>query len=350
MKTILFILPNLAGGGAERAALELIGRLDRRHICPLLAILRADGELLGQVPADVPVAVGVRGLVRFSRQADLLIGGLELTATYVAVLLSIWRRKPVWGWVHTQLLLYSPARRWSHSFCLWLFYPQLDRIVAVSASAAAACRQRIPVMRERICVLPNPLDIDRIRCLAEESLTPPEPSPLILCIGKLDPNKGFDLAIQMQAELFKWGIAHHLVILGVGAERGNLLELAEALLVAEHLYLPGFDPNPYRWLKRAAVLVLPSRVEGFSTVVIEALSLGTPVVSTDCPGGMREMGMEEPDLIVPMNDVTALARAVCKVLKEPAIGQRFAQKGPRLAQRYQADVVVGQWEQYLLQE
>lgn len=219
MKTILFVLPHLAGGGAERALLTLTAGLDRDRFRPLLVVLKPEGELLEQAMAQLPVGIGLSGLWRFSARADLVIGALELTATYAAVLLALWRRRPVWGWVHTQLALYPPARRWSHLLCLRLFYPRLDRILAVSASAAAACRARVPDRADVVRVMPNPLDLGRVERLSCEALTLPTTLPLLLCIGKLDPNKRFELAIRVLAELARDKLMVHLVILGTGPQR-----------------------------------------------------------------------------------------------------------------------------------
>jgi glycosyltransferase involved in cell wall biosynthesis len=118
------------------------------------------------------------------------------------------------------------------------------------------------------------------------------------------------------------------VILGEGEQRGSLTRLARDLDVAGDVDLPGFVTNPYAWMARASVFVLASAWEGFSNALVEALAVGCPAVSTDCPSGPREIldhGAYGP--LVPVGDDRALAAAILKTLdapREPAFLQARA--------------------------
>ena len=110
-----------------------------------------------------------------------------------------------------------------------------------------------------------------------------------------------------------------LVALGEGPERPRLEALAAALGVADRVALPGFDPNSYAYMRRARLFVLPSRAEGLPTVLIEAMACGTPVVSTDCRTGPREI-LEDGrwGTLVPVGDEGALTRAMEAALARTA--------------------------------
>ena len=106
--------------------------------------------------------------------------------------------------------------------------------------------------------------------------------------------------------------------MGEGQLRETLLEQARQLGIADKVALPGFTDNPWAWMHRAAVFVLSSRWEGSPNTLTEALALGTPVVSTDCPSGPRELlsgGNIAP--LVPMGDITALSEAILSTLSNP---------------------------------
>jgi glycosyltransferase involved in cell wall biosynthesis len=141
--------------------------------------------------------------------------------------------------------------------------------------------------------------------------------PVILAVGRLGQVKGFDVLIRAFARL-RAGRPLRLVILGEGRLRASLEQLAASLGVADAVALPGFEPNPYPYVARAALFVLSSRREGSPNALTEALALGTPVVATDCPSGPREVldgGRVAP--LVPVDDEAALAEAMAQVLAAP---------------------------------
>ena len=341
MKTIVFVLPNLAGGGAERATLNYLQMLDRNEWRPVLVVLRNTGELKDRVDKGIELRIGLKGMVSAAMQADLLVGALELTATYLSVLVGKWCfRRTVIGWVHTNLALYPPARRLVHRFCLNLFYPHLDGVWAVSPSAAASITRLFPALKDKTAVLGNPIQLETIRQLAKGSIPVQNGAPLLLGVGKLDPNKRFDQLIHVHADLVQAGIPNRLVILGTGPEEAHLRQLTQERQVENSVLLFGFTANPYPWLKAAAVVVVPSEVEGLSTVILEALALGRTVVSTDCPGGLLEFQIDEPNAVVPVGDVAAMVAAVRLALTDNDLRRRFEEKGPQIAARFDAARVI----------
>jgi glycosyltransferase involved in cell wall biosynthesis len=107
--------------------------------------------------------------------------------------------------------------------------------------------------------------------------------------------------------------------LGEGKERPLLEELIKKLGLEHDVSLPGFVMNPYAYMARASLFVLSSRWEGLPTVLIEALCCGTPVVSTDCPSGPREILKDgQYGQLVPVGDVDELARAIAAALNDRA--------------------------------
>jgi len=142
----------------------------------------------------------------------------------------------------------------------------------------------------------------------------PNQPPVILGVGRHHFQKGFDTLLRAFARV-RQQMPARLVILGEGPERPNLERLAAELGVAADVDLPGFDPNPFRYMRWAGVFVLSSRYEGLPNVLIQALACGCPVVSTDCPSGPSEiLDGGRYGALVPVDDVEAMAQAIVRAL------------------------------------
>jgi glycosyltransferase involved in cell wall biosynthesis len=145
----------------------------------------------------------------------------------------------------------------------------------------------------------------------------PEGTRVLLAVARLTDQKGIDIGIRALAELPGDTV---LVVLGEGPERPALLQLARELGVDARLFLLGRVPDVAAWLGRATVLVHPARWEGFGLGVLEAMLAGLPVVATNV-SALPELVVDgETGVLVPPDDVSALARAVELALDRPELG------------------------------
>jgi len=184
-------------------------------------------------------------------------------------------------------------------------------LIGVSKGITEAISQGSKISATSIYTIYNPIDIKYIQ---QQSLlvdTDIPKSPYIVHVGRLARVKRHDILFSALA-LIKTDLK--LVLLCNKPEKA--LKLAQKYGVTERLILPGFKANPYNWIKRAQALVLSSDYEGLPTVLLEAIALGTKVVSTSCPHGPDEI-LTGPlkDFLVPRRDPKALAEAVNRVLK-----------------------------------
>jgi glycosyltransferase involved in cell wall biosynthesis len=212
-------------------------------------------------------------------------------------------------------------QRWLRQVPIRLLYSHIDHIVAVSEGVRQDTLAVSGIDPSRISVIRNPVVTPRLYELAQQPpahpwFTPPHP-PIILGAGRLTRQKDFRTLIHAFAKL-RQTRPGRLIILGDGRQKAELQALAEELGVAGDLDLPGFTVNPYGYMALAQLFVLSSRWEGSPNVLTEAMALGTPVVSTDCPSGPAETlqgGRYGP--LVPMGDWRALAEAMAQVLDHP---------------------------------
>jgi glycosyltransferase involved in cell wall biosynthesis len=201
------------------------------------------------------------------------------------------------------------------------WYPRADAILAVSEGVADDLARTAGIARERIAVTYNPVVTDALEVAAREPIAhawlAPGAPPVVLGVGKLKPQKGFDVLLRAFARV-RAERAARLVILGEGSERRALERLARELGIAGEVALPGFVANPFAWMAKSAVFALSSRWEGLPSVLIEALACGCPVVSSDCPSGPAEIllrGRLGP--LVPVGDDAALGAAIARALASP---------------------------------
>lgn len=361
----MFILPNLQGGGAERVTLDIIRHLDRRKFNPVLFLIKDEGVYFEEIPKDIRVVRALKKgekielhLIKLfksffteAKKSDVIVGALELTATYLAAIGGRVLKKPSIGWVHTNLKYFPPAHKFIHKILTRLTYPFLNKIITVSKGVAKDLKEMYPNISCDIETIYNPLPVNKIVQKSKEDVEFTEfDRPLVVGAGRLVPEKGFDVLIRAHSILINKGIKHHLLILGEGSERKRLEKLIKELNVINSVTLLGFTNNPYRYISLANVFVLSSRFEGFGMVVAEALALGVPVVSTDCPSGPAEILKEgEVGLLVPINDPNNLALAIENVLIDKELAKKLAEKGKERSKDFEIYNVVPKFENVLLE-
>jgi glycosyltransferase involved in cell wall biosynthesis len=193
-------------------------------------------------------------------------------------------------------------------------------VVAVSQGVAKDLNKVLGLPMEKMQVIYNPAVTPELKTKSQEPLdhpwfAPGEP-PVILGVGKLEAQKDFPTLIRAFSQIRKIQPAR-LVILGWGPEsdKQKLETLIHELGVEADVNLAGYVNNPFAYMARASVFALSSRWEGLPFVLVEAMAVGTPVVSTDCESGPAEiLGDSKYGMLVPVGDSQALAEAILNVL------------------------------------
>ena len=372
---ILFYLYGMDGGGAERHVLYLLQRLDRTRFSPRLYLESRDGPYLGRVPSDVPITwlypsfKDRRGRLPFVKEAKL-----------VNALGKYMRSSPpdlVYARMYSSSLAAGLAIRWSRlsipmvasegifpsvgilpdlGRCARLLLPLVRKVQRDIASVIVCpakamvddCVSFYGCAREKTRVIPNGVDLEFLEVMKAEVPFHPwasESGPLVVAAGRLCHQKGFDLLLGAFGRIACEFPAARLIILGKGEERDALRALADSLGISARVDFPGWFPNPHSVISRASVFVLSSRYEGFPNALLEAMACGTPVVSTDCPSGPREILEDEAGLLVPAEDPVAMAEALRTLLSDPLLRERVGRRGKaRVEERYSLGTMVSAYE------
>jgi glycosyltransferase involved in cell wall biosynthesis len=364
-RQILFLIPSLRGGGAERVIVTLLRYLDRTKFRLALAVVDSRGAAYRE---DVPEDVEFIDL-RCSRVRYALLKIITL----------IWRRRPTvvfstLGHLNLALAMIHPllpngVRYVARESCVvseilhqypkpewwrWAyrrFYQRFDMVVCQSQDMRNDLVKNFNFPSAKAVVIHNPVDLERIQRLAQEPLATglenqgdSDARINLVAAGRLSHEKGFDLLIEAVALCGNPRL--YLTILGEGPLKKELEQLAQAKGVFDQVRFVGFQKNPYPFFARADAFVLSSRFEGFPNVVLEALACGTPVIATPAPGGVREI-LEGIESCMLTESVTAeaLANSLCCFLDS------FKTKEiTQLATRFAAYKITSQYEEILCQE
>jgi glycosyltransferase involved in cell wall biosynthesis len=313
---VLFGIGSLAGGGSERQMIGILQHLDRRRFEPALYLVHPEGELLGEVPDDVPVISywqrhrpprrNVPGLIHFRQVRDLartiVERNIEVVCdhNYFTTLIAgpATRRT---GVPRVSVVVNDPQLDFENSRerfarikrrLLRRAYHEATRVVGVSDGVCDALSEYFQLPREKLSTVYNFVDIDRIDRLAAE-----DPPPLdaqhfhIVTAGRLQAQKGYAYLLEAIDDLVhrRGHDRIRLHLLGQGPLEAQFRRFIEQRALADHVRLPGFVSNPFRVFRAAQLFCLSSLYEGMPHVLVEALACRIPVVSTDCPSGPGEL-------------------------------------------------------------
>lgn len=201
------------------------------------------------------------------------------------------------------------------------YWPLCDGIIAVSKGVAEDVSKLSGIDSDKIHVVHNPTVTRTLFLKAREDIQESIPggnkTPFILSVGRLDPQKDYPTLIRAFS-LIHDRVQHNLIILGEGNRRRELERLISELQLDDRVFLPGYHENPYAYMQRASLFVMSSVWEGLPNVLIEALAVGCPVVSTNCPSGPNEI-LENGRYgsLVPVGDADALATSIFDTLSAP---------------------------------
>ena len=333
-KIALFV-GSLEGGGAERAMLDISRGLVQRGFAVDLVLMRPTGPYFEDVPDSVQViALNTHGIVatlpalmNYLRRQQPSVLLSTLNTCNVAALLARVQLGPGLAVIVRQANHFSMYAATSHfrrrvlmavERALWRF---ADAVVTNSSAVAVDLKRIAPRISTRVRVIHNPVVWPDLSARAAEPVDHPWMSdvrvPVVLAAGGLRRAKDHRTLLRAFA-LVTGERTVRLVIIGDGAERDRLSELACELGIASDVELPGFQRNPFAWMARARAFVMSSIFEGAPNALVQAMACGTTVVSTDCPGGTREiLGDGAWGALTPVGDHRALAAAISEALDNP---------------------------------
>jgi len=354
-RRIAILLRDLSGGGAERSMINIANGLASKGVDVDLVLFRAEGEFKRYVAESVNIVsldtttVGVKTfravlpLARYFRKCapDHILTTLEATTIVASCALRLVSNCPKML-IRVATTFGNERRAFVRGALIGAIYRKHAGCFVVNSKGSKEDLNRsLDIPNAQISVVYNAIDLKMIASMSHE---PPlyenwleRNSKFVLNIGRLTVAKRQDCLIRAFSKIpYETGLS--LLILGEGPLREELESLVRQLGLQDKVFMPGFVNNPYVYLARASVFVLSSQYEGMPTVLLEALTCGCPVVSTDCPAGPDEIleGGKWGEL-TPVDDPVALAGAISRTIERPLPSEELRRRGAAFSVEKMAD-------------
>jgi len=361
-RNVLFLLPSLGLGGAERVVVTLLRHLNRnRFHLSLVLVNKNVPVLLSEVPEDVEViklncirvfyAIPKLVWLIWRHRPDVVFSGLSHLNIFLAIIRPLLSNKTYY--VARESSIISEVVKMYQCPWLWIwayrhFYWRYDKMICQSSVMRDDLVNNFSYPADKITVINNPVDVRHIRSLAREKINTGliknddatcNHGMNLVAVGRMSSEKKYDLIIKAIALIENKQI--RLTLVGDGPLRQDLEKLAKVCGVASQIRFVGYQVNPYPFIDQADALVLSSKFEGFPNVVLEALACGTPIIATPAIGGLREIIEGVPGCII-TNEVSAIS--LSKAIADFPPGCRLSSD---VVLYYDVEQIVGLYEKVL---
>lgn len=361
-KKVMFFIYQLGAGGAARTLLNILNHMNREEFTPILVTLNFNGNYETYLRSDIKfiklntkrLRSAILPLAKLIRQErpDILFSTIPVynTVAILAELLSFTKTKLI---VREAALLGGSRRENAFLRLFGCLYRFASKVIALSEGVKKNLVQRYRVKEKKIQVIYNPIDINNIQQLAEQEGDMPKEhqaiftkgSKIIVTAGRLVEEKDHETLIKAFAKVQK-RLDCELIILGEGECEHDLQDVAKKLAIHQKVHFLGFQQNPYVYFKHADLFVLSSLREGFGHVLVESLAVGTPVVTTNCKPGAKEVLQDGKfGRISPVGNPDELAEQIYASLQLSELDKKAViQKGIERAKDFAAPTIVRQYE------
>ncbi|UPQ79284.1 glycosyltransferase [Flavobacterium azooxidireducens] len=360
---IVFFLPNLRPGGAERVMLNVLLSYHIAYPNTKLVLLLGEktGPLLAEIPTTIPIyslgaanaTKSIRPLIKFCKEHQPQVVFSSLGSALAA---SVAKRfvsskivfiNRIGNTIGAEKLLFkNPIKRVMYLLANRFIGKNSNHIVFQCHYMAKDYIKETGVNPKNQSIIYNPVQVEKVEQLSNEKV---EKEFTFIAVGRLNPQKDYKTLLDACAILKTRNSTFTLGIIGDGNLKEELQSQLKSLQLEENVFLMGFHANPYPYMKKARYLVSSSLYEGFSNVIIESLCLGTPVIATNCPGGNAEVIHDGKNgWLCKVHDATDLSNVM-----EKSLDQSVELDTKTIAENAQAvfhaDIIFKRYEEVLNQ-
>lgn len=380
---ILFLHPTFTFGGAERTAFNLLRGLNKDKFIVTLVTSKKVAQHFSELSLGKIIYIDEMGIdiwfrevtignlkkfwsdVRIiakllkSESPEIAFGMMYYASSLLSIAKKIFRLKTIVissprGPLNAYIKTFYKDKKidrlfWKLNFCFSCHYS--DGLVVASDGTKRECIENYKARPGNVKVINNGIDAERVRERALETVATSIPSGyfIISTAGRLAHEKNLPLLLRAISMVRKTEKVK-LMIIGDGPDRPELERLADAFDIKDDVYFPGFQENPYKFIKRSDLFIHTCLLEGFGNVIVEAMACGVPVIATDCPYGPREIiRNDENGILVPMEDVETLVQKILLLLHDENLRKRLSDNAYHRSLDFSVERMVEAYENFFLQ-
>lgn len=362
-KKIVFFMFDLKGGGAERTVVNILNNLNRDYFeITLILGLSNNHDYIKLISHDVNIRVldckklryclfKLRKVIR-EENPDLLFSTL-INNNIMILLARILSFKKIPTIVRVASNRSQTKVSFLNKALTRIFYNLVaNKVIALSKGVKTDLIKNFSIKKQKIEVIYNPVEVDKIRILSQKSVNDIKHETntySLLTVGRLAEEKDHSTLIKAFSLVLN-SVNAKLYIVGRGPKEEELKKSARDLGIKNKVEFLGFKKNPYKYMKNSDVFILSSLWEGFSHVIVEAMAVGTPVISTDCNSGPAEIIKEnEYGILVPVRNHKVMAEKILEILRNEQLQKNYKKKGEIRSNEFKADKIVKEYDRIFLE-
>jgi len=368
---ILFVLPTNTFGGAERVTLNVIKGTQsfepilltqkqmNRFYSPLGITIYSFEDYNCLIPD-----ISLKTIFSYSKaikevsksiQPSIIFGIMHFASLFITLAKDIYpnlRRVPIVTSIHGTYSSHfksinrSPTLK--EKFLIRYLLLRLKNVIVPSVGIKSDIISHFSINDKKFKVIYNGFDLEWIRSCGLMDISIIKDCPWIVTASRLGPPKDFSTLLHA-FRIVRDQVKTKLLIIGEGPYEQKIREETALLKLDEDVYMLGFQENPFKYIAKADVFVLSSLSEGLPGAIIEAMTLGVPVISTDCPSGPREIIKNNDNgILIPVGDAHNLASACFSILNDCSLRDRLVAGGRERAEYFSIQRMNKEYNEYFV--
>lgn len=351
--SVMFILPNLDTGGAERIITTISNHLPREKFIPSILLFQKKGGYLDFLQEDIEIIDIQTNSIKsslfpilkeiYKRKPNIVFSGWGEISAFLSPFIPFFKKTT---FISRETNIVSQHVTRKEILFFYKFYNNFHQVITQSDDMTKDLLENFNIKKDKIFKINNPVDFEFINEKLASSERPESFSQdfkNVVAIGNLSYRKGFDNLLKVFSHLKNERIMLH--ILGDGKDK-DLLHQMKLDLGIENIIFHGQQKNPYQYLKFADLFILSSRYEGLPNVLLEAGACGVYALANNCPGGINEI--IQPTINGEISDITQyeeFAKKIKKVLNENHNKEQIIYS---IKSRFSKEIILKKYEDILL--